>query len=58
MKKLICARGMAVDGSFIYPGTYEVETIGNDFLVKNAQGNHNVNLIMSEAEINSCGYLI
>ena len=57
MKKLIRTKGMAVDGSYIYPGTYEVETKEDYFLVKKAQGNHNVNLILSKEDVDSCGYL-
>lgn len=57
MKKFICTRKMAVDGSCIYPGTYDVEMSGEYYLVKNAQGNHDVNLFMTQEEIDSCGYL-
>lgn len=31
--------------------------IGEYYLVKNAQGNHDVNLFMTQEEIDSCGYL-
>ena len=33
MKKFVCTRKMAVDGSYIYPGTYDVEVNGEYYLV-------------------------
>lgn len=57
MGKFVCTRSMAVDGSFIWCGTYNFEKKGDYFVVKNAQGNNNVNLFMTKSEIDSCGYL-
>ena len=56
MGKFVCTKKMTVDGSYIYPGTYEVEKKGIYFLLKNAQGNNDVNLFLTQEEINSCGY--
>ena len=42
MGKFVCTRSMAVDGSFIWRGTYNFEKKGDYFIVKNAQGNNNV----------------
>lgn len=53
----VCEKSMPLDGSVIYPGRYEVQVKGDDYIVVGAQGNnHDINLISSKEELLECGY--
>lgn len=55
----ICTKQMPVDGSVIYPGTYDVKIDGKEIIVISAQGvNNDINLISDKEELLKCGYFI
>lgn len=55
----VCTREMAIDGSIIYPGTYNFKIDGEEYIVIGAQGiNHDVNLISDKEKFLKCGYFI
>ena len=55
----ICTKQMAMDGSIIYPGTYTLKIVGEDYIVIGAQGaNNDINLISGKEELLKCGYFI
>ncbi len=55
----ICTRETALDGSVIYPGTYNLKTDGEEYIIIGAQGvNHDINLISDKEELLKCGYFI
>lgn len=55
----ICTKQMPVDGSMIYPGTYNLKIDGEEYIVIGAQGiNHDINLISDKEELLKCGYFI
>ncbi len=55
----ICTKKTALDGSVIYPGTYNLKTDGEEYIIIGAQGvNHDINLISDKEELLKCGYFI
>lgn len=55
----ICTKQMPVDGSVIYPGTYDVKIDGQEIIGIGVQGvNHDINLIFDKEELLKCGYFI
>lgn len=55
----ICTKQMPVDGSVIYPGTYDLKIDGQEIIVIGAQGiNHDINLISDKEELLKCGYFV
>lgn len=55
----ICTKQIPVDGSVIYPGTYDLKIDGQEIIVIGAQGiNHDINLISDKEELLKCGYFI
>ncbi len=55
----ICTRETALDGSVIYPGTYNLKINGEEYIVIGAQGiKHDINLISDKDELLKCGYFI
>lgn len=55
----ICTKQMPVDGSVIYPGTYDLKIDGQEYIVVGAQGiNNDINLISDREELLKCGYFI
>ena len=55
----ICTKQMPIDGSVIYPGTYDLKIDGREYIVIGAQGvHHDINLISNKEELLKCGYFI
>lgn len=55
----ICTKQMPMDGSMIYPGTYDFKINGEEYIVIGAQGiNHDINLISNKEELLKCGHFI
>lgn len=55
----ICTKQMPVDGSVIYPGTYDLKIDRHEYIVVGAQGiNHDINLFSDKEELLQCGYFV
>lgn len=52
----VCTRKMAIDGSVIYHGTYNLKIDGEEYIVIGVQGVvHDINLISDKEELLKCG---